>query len=642
MSKPDIKSLLKNVYKDKEESKNQSDCDICGEKKCSRHLNIPSWKGLFVDQGLDEAVDRFYTRILTSFVESWFSLLSKDEDFVQALKQNLREATCRLIIKLKELNAPELLTNKLLPCIFSHYETIKKMLDDGVSLDKLAKTVVLNDRAVHLAVLNRQTEIDYLRSVSTFLIPRLSSNENFNSKVFFSLVRELLTCWVLLPLMDVISDPNLINLLIILATNKSHNSVMKKPQEKVAFLDKFAQRNYTPSESDCNDESFLTDQKQLYSFMQFLKKDGEVDLLRFYLDVDSLNNELQALGSTDPTKLSVLFQQSEKLMKTYQTLAENEKRQPATTLIEAHEDVKRILHEKWKNVFHTTPEYFRLKYGSNELHEIEDARPTESQSVFRLGSKLKGAIRGAPTSVEATEVPTVWDAFTDEPALARDNSSNIYSSVAQKLRKERGQNLENFVTNFMQSIEPNIADVGEDVILMNEKKTVPKKPQPPGRNFVFGDLFELKYHPKYLNQTVQVHNVRGPSQCLIYILVKILNTPMIIVKFILALINISQKFIDGIINLLIDKLIKFGLYEPRLTVLINELENQLFGPKQTDPSITELLERQRQAKLRLEKVRKGLGNIADILQSPALNKHLMYCLFDIIVLEIYPELATKE
>lgn len=140
-------------------------------------------------------------------------------------------------------------------------------------------------------------------------------------------------------------------------------------------------------------------------------------------------------------------------------------------------------------------------------------RPAEQQSVFRLGSKLKGAIRGGATSVEATEVPTVWDAFTDEPTLTRDNTSNIYSSVTQKLRKERGQNLENFVTNFMQSIEPN-ADVGEDVILMNDTKSVPK---PPGRNFVFGDLFELKYHPKYFNQTVQVHGVRGPSQCLIYI-----------------------------------------------------------------------------------------------------------------------------
>lgn len=49
---------------------------------------------------------------------------------------------------------------------------------------------------------------------------------------------------------------------------------------------------------------------------------------------------------------------------------------------------------------------------------------------------------------------------------------------------------------------------------------------------------------------------------------------MIVVQFVMALINISQKFIDGVINLLIDKLIKFGLYEPRLTVLINELESK--------------------------------------------------------------------
>lgn len=43
------------------DTQGQSDCDICGEKKCSRHLNVPSWKGLFVDRGLDEAVDSVST-----------------------------------------------------------------------------------------------------------------------------------------------------------------------------------------------------------------------------------------------------------------------------------------------------------------------------------------------------------------------------------------------------------------------------------------------------------------------------------------------------------------------------------------------------------------------------------------------------
>ena len=40
----------------------------------------------------------------------------------------------------------------------------------------------------------------------------------------------------------------------------------------------------------------------------------------------------------------------------------------------------------------------------------------QSGTVSRFGSKLKGAIRGAidGAPLEATEVPTVWDALTDE------------------------------------------------------------------------------------------------------------------------------------------------------------------------------------------------------------------------------------
>lgn len=52
-------------------------------------------------------------------------------------------------------------------------------------------------------------------------------------------------------------------------------------------------------------------------------------------------------------------------------------------------------------------------------------RSTDMQfgTVSRFGSKLKGAIRGAidGSTLEATEVPTVWDAFTDEPQVTKTN-----------------------------------------------------------------------------------------------------------------------------------------------------------------------------------------------------------------------------
>lgn len=78
----------------------------------------------------------------------------------------------------------------------------------------------------------------------------------------------------------------------------------------------------------------------------------------------------------------------------------------------------------------------------------------------------------------------------------------------------------------MQSIEQT-ADLGEDVINMSSEcentntKKVPRKITPPGRNLVFGDLFELKSSQSvkllYTTTSNLSIGIRGPSQCLIYI-----------------------------------------------------------------------------------------------------------------------------
>lgn len=91
--------------------------------------------------------------------------------------------------------------------------------------------------------------------------------------------------------------------------------------------------------------------------------------------------------------------------------------------------------------------------------------------------------------------------------------------MTQKLRKERGQNLDAFVSTFMQSIEQSSStDIGEDVILIRDINTESAQNEPPGRNVVFGDLFELK-SPSHSNLpfVFTKPSVYGPTQCLIYI-----------------------------------------------------------------------------------------------------------------------------
>lgn len=122
-------------------------------------------------------------------------------------------------------------------------------------------------------------------------------------------------------------------------------------------------------------------------------------------------------------------------------------------------------------------------------------------------------------------------------------------------------------------------------------------------------------------------------------MVNILNVSRFVIRLVLGLINISKSTVDLLLCKGIDKLLRIALYEPRLTLLVTTVDEQLFGAnKKPEPSFTELLEQQRQARNRLSKISTNFASVADTLQSPALNKQLMYCLLDIIIAELYPEL----
>lgn len=100
-------------------------------------------------------------------------------------------------------------------------------------------------------------------------------------------------------------------------------------------------------------------------------------------------------------------------------------------------------------------------------------------------------------------------------------NNTIYNSVTQKLRKERGQNLDAFIYTFMQSVEQSAStDIGEDVIMMKDIKLQTSAAEPPGHNLIFGDLFELNSSQTFHDRTSSAVNqylIQGPSQCLIYI-----------------------------------------------------------------------------------------------------------------------------
>lgn len=72
--------------------------------------------------------------------------------------------------------------------------------------------------------------------------------------------------------------------------------------------------------------------------------------------------------------------------------------------------------------------------------------------------------------------------------------------------------------------------------------------------------------------------------------------------------------------------------------------DHLFGVRKSmhEPAgVTELAERRRQARQRLGRIHGDLPLVLDALQTPALNKQLMYTLLDVVLVELWPELATS-
>lgn len=535
--------------------------------------------------------------------------------------------------------------------MYSHFDILDRMVQkENSPEDQLIAAYIENENPVHRAAASRDSEVNFLRCLTKALFPFLLSRSNHECKVFMDLLKEILTCAVLTPLMDVVADPATINSLVILATNpKVQMPLGKKSRgEKVILLENFV-KQFEMSLSCDSDEgqhingNFLKEQEKLYSFMQHLKSKSntDIELLKFYLDVEHLNSELDKSNVIcDPSKLSELQQKSEKLLLFYQSrlFQVNELEKKPNDLLEAHDHARRILEAKWRNEFYKSAEYFQLIYGDRENSHIPDitkvpADHSDSIHHQKFSSKLKSVMSirtGAVEGLEATEIP-IWDAM-DHPL----GHTSYYNSVAVKLRKERGQDLDGFMLTFFHSIEQE-ADMGEDIASTQsrEEKDRKKKNLSLGNVELYKNLFNIAGQQP--SASSGGNRVKTTVDSAIYFLASILNANSVLLRILFGFLRLLPDG-DNVILQLMRKFLNKTINQQVLAILIHELEEKIFNTKQPKKTTNEeLRKRYEQAFDRLEGVNKNLGKVLSYLQYPVLNKQLVYCLIDVIIVEVFPE-----
>jgi sorting nexin-25 len=178
------------------------------------------------------ALDDIVTMIIRDFVTSWYKDLSSSPAFPIAVSSVVHASLQQLISRTSAIDISALVVKRILPRVTTHIEQfrhsevalrgagLERSLTQSEELDILLASRYANRGKLHAAVENlsttftRQTEEMHLRQLVEKALPLILPPKESKSKTIGLVVREIITCMVLFPLVEMIVDPDFWNRMI--------------------------------------------------------------------------------------------------------------------------------------------------------------------------------------------------------------------------------------------------------------------------------------------------------------------------------------------------------------------------------------------------------------------------------------------
>ncbi|XP_021925834.1 sorting nexin-14-like isoform X2 [Zootermopsis nevadensis] len=235
----------------------------------------------------------------------------------------------------------------------------------------------------------------------------------------------------------------------------------------------------------------------------------------------------------------------------------------------------------------------------------------------------------------------------------------IRRSVPLRLRKERGQHLDTFLNAFVASTEGSKTKTSKyewkDMNVESPRRVRCLTKSVFQNNFGVASnqpLFALSTSRSPSSSSLPV---QGVFDCLLYLAVRVFGAPQTVVRVAMAIRAVAHNTVNALFGFYLDRKLRKLLIAPRLAHLVRLLQGAVFQPKGSAPSPAELELRGSRALAQLQTLvpnyvarwagpayQAGLLTLFSALQSPALNKQLVYTLLDVVAAELYPDLATGE
>uniref|UniRef100_A0A8C5WYC2 Sorting nexin 14 n=1 Tax=Laticauda laticaudata TaxID=8630 RepID=A0A8C5WYC2_LATLA len=319
-----IKQKSKQLKLQEQSSQNGS-CAICEDIKCNRHgrasllEDYQPWLGLKIPSKVDASLSEMFELVLENFIYPWYREITDDESPVDELRVTLRFFASVLLRRIYKVNIPTVVTKRMLKAAMKHIEVIAKARQKVKNTEYLQQAALEEyGPSLHVALRSRRDELNYLRKLTELLFSYILLPKATDCGTFTLLIREILSGSVFLPSMDYLADPDTVNHLILIFIDDSPPEMATEPASPlVPFLQKFAEsRNKKPSALHFELKEFEGKQDLFFLFMSFLKKEGTVHVLQFYLELEQFNNRILQAELSDSEKMS-LHEEVKKIYETY-------------------------------------------------------------------------------------------------------------------------------------------------------------------------------------------------------------------------------------------------------------------------------------------------------------------------------------
>ncbi|CAD5114305.1 DgyrCDS3447 [Dimorphilus gyrociliatus] len=388
------------------------------------------WTRLKIPKRIDKALESLFNKILEKYVYNlWYNDLSKNEAFVDELRVIMRHITAAVLRRSQKIDIPSLILQKLLKTTLQHlhfYLNARKLYNSDVDED-IQQFVLKKYRpcCLHKAMYTRKAESEYLRKILDGIFPLVLPNKSLHCRPIYTLAREILAGLILLPLMDVLANPDFLNFLLLtfLSSDTNTDNGNIRP-EMTPILQNFSKpRNTKKSSLSLQLKEIREDQEIFYLFMQFMKKEAAVNFLQFYTLADNLNEnlirpdlkveDLQCIHD-DVRQLFESFMQrdvlgsipfDEEIIEEFREIANGPpedviKLQTTTAYFRAYEYTITILEKEFLPKFHHSDEYFQLLCGERlkKPDSLSSSRnnskaKAENAGLSKISNRLKGVFR---------------------------------------------------------------------------------------------------------------------------------------------------------------------------------------------------------------------------------------------------------